>query len=140
MYILQFKGTQFFAGLGLAIAGGVQYYCCVGDAGEHNCMRSGPGVTTPCWLALGDLMGSCVLVWIAFLLLPCSHKHGGMRRQDPAHHDETDDEADSVNSETRYNLCGCREYHGRGGRMRGLLRYDLVCFSFCFVILIALLF
>jgi hypothetical protein len=118
-YILAFKGTQFISsGVIMAIMAAVKYYMCVKPGGTHTCDEEGPGVTTDVTSSAIDFFGSCILCWIVFLLLPTSKRSGGLREiaEDP---EAADDK----------KLCCCRWHSDRGGRLAGLLRYDLFCFS-----------
>jgi len=73
-----------------------------------------------------DYFGSIALVWIAFLVLPRSkkfptllEKSSGLRRSDE--------------DESLYCFC-LRGVLSRGGRLGPLLRYDVVCFVFSFIV------
>lgn len=117
-FILMFKGAQFLSsGVLMACVAAVKYYMCVKADGHHTCDTEGPGVSQDLVTSSVDFFGSCFLVWIAFLLLPCSRSFGGTRDlvEDP--------ESAAVGS-------GCCEDYDkkRGGRLTGLLGYDLCCF------------
>eukprot|EP00438_Fugacium_kawagutii_P034064 Skav232739 [mRNA] locus=scaffold1843:196585:198021:- [translate_table: standard] len=85
-FILTFKGAQFLSsGVFMACVAAVKYYMCVKPGGQHTCDTEGPGVSQDLVTSSVDFFGSCVLVWIAFLLLPCSGSFGGSRElaEDP---------------------------------------------------------
>merc|ERR1712113_557961 len=76
-----FKGTQFFtSGVGMTFIGAMHYYHCYyysdsQHAGElRDCIdHEGPGsVSAALWVQLTDYIGSVLLVWSAFLVLPKS--------------------------------------------------------------------
>ena len=118
-FILTFKGAQFLSsGVVMACVAAVKYYMCVKPGGHHTCDVEGPGVSQDLITSSVDFFGSCFLVWIAFLLLPCSRSFGGTR-------DLSEEEA----TETREKTSCCDDYdQRRGGRLAGLLGYDLCCF------------
>lgn len=119
-FILTFKGAQFLSsGVFMACVAAVKYYLCVKPGGHHTCDTEGPGVSQDLVTSSVDFFGSYVLVWIAFLLLPCSGSFGGSRElaEDP-----------ESSSSSRGVGC-CEDYdQTRGGRLAGLLGYDLCCF------------
>ncbi|CAK8993010.1 Uncharacterized protein SCF082_LOCUS3319 [Durusdinium trenchii] len=117
-FILTFKGAQFLSsGVFMACLAAVKYYMCVKPGGTHTCDTEGPGVSQDLVTSSVDFFGSCLLVWIAFLLLPCSRSFGGVR-----------DIAEEKESKSEVSGC-CHDYDpGRGGRLAGLLGYDLCCF------------
>eukprot|EP00932_Pfiesteria_piscicida_P004222 SRR837773.14123.p1 GENE.SRR837773.14123~~SRR837773.14123.p1 ORF type:complete len:254 (-),score=65.63 SRR837773.14123:97-858(-) len=121
-FILIFKGTQFFTtGVLLGYFGAMQYYLCYLLADNlRDCIdEHGPGATD--WLAglLFDTFGSCILVWIAFLALPQTrtHWHSKVSLHGSA----------PVEREEVYCFC-LRGIVRKGGRLRFLMRWDLVCF------------
>mmetsp|Transcript_35493 Transcript_35493/g.101347 ORF Transcript_35493/g.101347 Transcript_35493/m.101347 type:complete len:765 (+) Transcript_35493:57-2351(+) len=131
-YIMLFKGIQFLtSGLGMVLVGAGQYYLCIRADGTHDCMTSGPGSSRDAYLAMTDLLGSCLLCWTAFLLLPCSEKTAGLRYASEESLEEAEAKAEEEdNDNTRRYCCCCamRVHKGRGGRLQALLRYDLRCF------------
>lgn len=79
-FILNFKGTAFISqGLLWAIIGFVTFLSCVtsrADPMVHDCDTKGPGTNKNLWpMTIGFLL-QLVLVWLAFLLLPCSKEKG----------------------------------------------------------------
>mmetsp|Transcript_63397 Transcript_63397/g.163120 ORF Transcript_63397/g.163120 Transcript_63397/m.163120 type:complete len:453 (-) Transcript_63397:87-1445(-) len=121
-YIIGFKGTQFISsGVVQAIGAAVRYYLCVHPGGEHTCDTTGPGANQDMLSGVIDFVGSCILVWVAFLCLPCSERSAGMREL------EVDTEGQDVESP---GCCSCCQGYDRekGGRLRGLLGYDMFCF------------
>merc|ERR1719476_578064 len=79
-YIIGFKGSQFISsGVIQAVIAAVKYYMCVHPGGSHSCDTEGPGSTQDLGSGLVDFVGSCVLVWAAFLLLPYSATSAGLR-------------------------------------------------------------
>jgi len=150
-FIMMFKGTQFISGgLAMMAAGGTQYFLCIKDHG-HTCDKHGPGSSQHVLVGVLDILGSCVLVWIAFRLLDISEKAAGDRQSDPyVGHESgrlpTDEEAlrsqgdaaDLKNAFTWRCCCRGRRAKGRGGRLRGFLKYDLISFSTCIGLLLLL--
>jgi len=120
-YILAFKGTQFISsGVAMACVAAIKYYLCVHPGGEHTCDVDGPGANQDVPTSAVDFLGSCILTWIAFLLLPCSQRSAGMREIGAQ-----DEEAGEART-----CCGKPMDPKRGGRLAGLMGYDLLCFSF----------
>lgn len=117
-YILAFKGTQFISsGVCMAMVASVKYYMCVNPGGTHTCDTDGPGVNVGVASSLIDFFGCSILCWIVFLVLPTSTRSAGLREI------ATDPEAADNDK-----LCCCRWHPQRGGRIKGLLGYDLLCF------------
>merc|ERR1712079_701819 len=110
------------------MGGSMQYFSCylfhVSDV--KGCIdTSGPGANG--WLCtyVVDYFGSISLVWIAWLVLPRSRKF-------PAQSEGS--RGNQRTEEQMSTYCCClRGYPSRGGRLGGLLHYDVVCFviSFC---------
>eukprot|EP00931_Biecheleriopsis_adriatica_P102421 TRINITY_DN77399_c0_g1_i1.p1 TRINITY_DN77399_c0_g1~~TRINITY_DN77399_c0_g1_i1.p1 ORF type:complete len:473 (+),score=70.74 TRINITY_DN77399_c0_g1_i1:203-1420(+) len=124
-YILGFKGMQFISsGVCLAIQAAVQYYMCVHHDGTHTCNEDGPGARQKIVYGLVDWWGSCILVWVAFLFLPCSNRTAGLRELG------TDESSAANENQMSQGCCGNKWEPERGGRLRNLLVYDLVCFLF----------
>jgi len=119
-FILIFKGTQFFTvGVAMMFIGAMRYYACyLFDGGDlRGCIdTNGPGSSD--WLSseIFDYVGSIVLVWIAFLALPLSSVHLSGHRKTSEH-------------EVKVYCCCLRGVPTRGGRLRWLLRYDIVAFA-----------
>jgi len=135
-FILTFKGTQFFTtGVILGFLGAMQYYMCylfAGDGELRECVNThGPGASD--WLAtmLFDTFGSVVLVWIAFLGLPQTRTHW---HQNVSLHGSAPVEKEEVYC---FFMTGIVR---KGGRLRFLMRYDLICFISSFVILLPIYF
>jgi hypothetical protein len=134
-FILMFKGCQFISsGVCMSIYVAIKYFMCVHPDGMHTCETNGPASAHNEVSALIDIFGSCALVWIVFWILPRSTRSAGERniakKDDP---DSSDAEEQAhLNPSTpldKVGCCGNCEYQDhRGGRMRGLLRYDLICF------------
>jgi len=142
-FIMAFKATQFLSGgVYLATAGTWKYYWCVGLARLHNCEEYGPGESKTFGEYYGDLgvldiLGSCALVWSAFLLLPYSEQNAGLRKT------EAEEAHEQPATSERGGCLGIFrrrpfQYEGRGGRLGGLLRYDFYCFVFTVFALVAL--
>jgi len=114
-FILQFKGFQFLTqGVLRSLVGFFMYLHCVtavADA-EHECANAGPGSSAPMAIALAGYVLQVVLVWIAFLLLPCSSRRRGTLQGHLDH-------AESGSSTSR------------GGYILNLLWYDLFTFAIC---------
>jgi len=152
-YILTFKGTQVLSsGVVMAIIAAVKYNGCVHSDLGHTCDIDGPGATQDVISGFIDFFGSCVLVWVAFLCLPCSRNNAGNRDlglgddEDAAHSDFTMSDSDaSVASTTRRGICSCcscccrrRWDPTRGGRLAGLVLWDLFSFLLSCIALITL--
>jgi len=79
-FILQFKGTQFIShGVIRTLTGFFLYVGCVtvpADVDDHACENSGPGMAGNFYTILGFWLLQIIVVWIAFLLLPCSIAKG----------------------------------------------------------------
>jgi len=142
-YIMMFKGTQFMSGgVMMALIGGIQYYDCVHDKGRHTCAETGPGTSFGFVMGVIDFFGSCVLVWVGFVVLPYSVKSAGLRKT--VDHEETEPRNEEEDTDSEHEgmstkrCCGWHQYIGRGGRLRSLLRYDLVCFIISVGILVTL--
>merc|ERR1712232_900781 len=125
-FILTFKGTQFISsGVCMAIISAVRFYLCVHPDGKHTCDVDGPGATQDVLSGAIDMIGSCILVWVAFYFLPITQRSAGMR--------DLDNEADPpVQGST---CCGYTKYEGKGGRLTKLLGYDFFCFLVALVLL-----
>mmetsp|Transcript_52078 Transcript_52078/g.100688 ORF Transcript_52078/g.100688 Transcript_52078/m.100688 type:complete len:668 (-) Transcript_52078:41-2044(-) len=128
-FILHFKGTMFFTtGVLMALLGAMQYFCCylfhINDV--KGCIAArGPGANEWFWTLVVDYFGSISLVWIAWLVLPRSRKF-------PAQSERLRGNQQTEEQMSAY--CCCLKGHlSRGGRLGGLLHYDVVCFviSFC---------
>lgn len=135
-YILTFKGTQFLSsGILQAIVAAVRYYACVHPNGTHSCSESGPGQTQNLLSGLVDFLGSCMLTWAAFLLLPLSQRVAGTRGINA--------EADNSNNQEplgpdEQRCCRYRLDRTKGGRISHLLCYDLCCFSLSIALFLGL--
>lgn len=162
-FILTFKGTQVISsGVVMSIIAAYRYYLCVHPNGFHTCDVNGPGSSTN--LGRGgvlDFLGSCFLVWAAFLCLPCSNSSAGVREILPEEEDDgyTSDgtlasrfqrsvgsdsgsesgKTESFNSWCLRNCKCCRTRNAKaGGRMTMLLCWDLFSFFLCCAFLWAL--
>jgi hypothetical protein len=119
-FILAFKGTQFISsGVVMAIVAAIKYYLCVKVGGTHTCDTEGPGVNVDVTTSAIDFFGCCILVWIAFLLLPTCKRSAGLKEI------VTDTESQKPQGK---NCCGAGWDSEKGGRMTGLLGYDFCCF------------
>lgn len=123
-FILHFKGTMFFtSGVIMLFIGAMQYNRCYLLYSEdiRGCIQSaGPGATEWLCTLVVDYLGSISLVWIAWLVLPCSRKF-------PSHVESM--RGWSRREEERSTYCCCLEgVITRGGRLAGLLSYDVICF------------
>eukprot|EP00929_Paragymnodinium_shiwhaense_P041961 TRINITY_DN21793_c0_g1_i1.p1 TRINITY_DN21793_c0_g1~~TRINITY_DN21793_c0_g1_i1.p1 ORF type:complete len:471 (+),score=85.66 TRINITY_DN21793_c0_g1_i1:41-1453(+) len=124
-FILTFKGMQFITGGIVAMCmGSMQYFRCYSAAGRDGdklleCIEtSGPGAFESLFGELLDYIGCIVIVWIAFLALPCSKKYAEtlyVGRAPPVEQEET--------------VCFCcTGVRTRGGRLRSLLCVDVLAF------------
>merc|ERR1740121_450973 len=79
-YILALKGSQVVSsGIIMAVVATVKYNNCVHANLGHTCDIDGPGATQDIITGIIDFCGSVVLVWVAFLCLPCSGNSAGSR-------------------------------------------------------------
>lgn len=143
-FILQLKGMQFISGgIICAFIGAGKYYWCVQPGGMHSCDVDGPYLDPV--FGCVDMLGSCVLVWLAFLVLPFTEKAGGMRQavvsETPAEgKDGGHLRKGNTFSEASEKDGGHLQRHsGRGGRLHALLRWDLLCFVASCIFLLMLL-
>jgi hypothetical protein len=116
-FIINFKGWQCFTvGLLGMVSGSVQYLVCsLGDS----CEQAYPGSFLFFALSLAAFLLQMVLVWVAFLLLPCSVKLG-VRSGSKVAREEAD-----LNP-GRAGCCGCVVYERRGGSLALWRGYDVV--------------
>mmetsp|Transcript_44995 Transcript_44995/g.143338 ORF Transcript_44995/g.143338 Transcript_44995/m.143338 type:complete len:515 (-) Transcript_44995:143-1687(-) len=155
-FILTFKGTQVISsGAGMSVVAAYKYYMCVHPHQYHSCSMTGPGAKDDLVSGFVDFLGSCVLVWVAFLSLPCSVRSAGLRDltcedeeegamsdggRSSAHlsvgtHSDSDVERQRRGScwYRCCRLCCCRCCLrwdcSRGGRLHGLLLWDLFSFA-----------
>lgn len=135
-FIMAIKGLQFIcSGVLMMCIAAYMYYMCVHPGGFHTCDTAGPGVKQDIVVSIADWIGTCVLVWVAFLWLPCSERSAGAR--DIAI-EEADNAPPAPGSPTGSNdaeeargrgCCGATERNTeKGGRLRGWLGYDFCCF------------
>jgi len=130
-YILHFKGTMFFtSGVIMLFIGAMEYNrCYMFFAGDiRSCIEnSGPGANEwLCTLVL-DYLGSITLVWVAWLALPYTRKF-------PSHVERM--RGWTKREEARSPYCCCLEgVVSRGGRLAGLLSYDVICFVLSFTLM-----
>jgi len=134
-YILAFKGTQVLSsGVFMSSLAAIKYNLCVHPHDLHSCSTGGPGVTEWLLSSCVDMLGSCVLVWLAFVALPWSVPSAGMI-------DMVDDEEDGLTRQVtsrEQDLSARRANHSgrrrclcdprRGGRLGRLLLWDLCSF------------
>jgi len=133
-FILMFKGAQFISsGVCLATVAAVKYYLCVNPGGTHTCDTQGPGVDQDLTTGGIDFLGSCILVWLAFLLLPRSTNSAGLR-DIPSSPEEESREAPAASG----CICSHQYDPNRGGRLAGLLGYDLLAFLLSSCLLVTL--
>jgi len=149
-FIMAIKGLQFIcSGVLMMCIAAYMYYMCVHPGGFHTCDETGPGVKQDILVSLSDWMGTCVLVWVAFLWLPCSERSAGLR--DLTGDGEGGDTIRRSNSqnapqggndeeEARGGCCGAKAWEReKGGRLRGWLGYDFFCFLISCVICVLLM-
>lgn len=116
-YIIGFKGSQFISsGVIQACQAAVRYYLCVHPGGTHTCDTDGPGANQDLVSGTIDFLGSCVLTWVAFFWLPCSARSAGMRVA-----------VEKAEDEETGGCCGSAS-QSRGGRLQGLLGWDITTF------------
>lgn len=125
-FIMAIKGLQFVcSGVLMMCIAAYMYFMCVHPGGKHTCDQSGPGAKQPLFVSLTDWLGTCILVWVAFLWLPCSSRSAGSRDEFELEAEEGDvREAREVTA----TCCGGVRDSDKGGRLRRWLGYDLVCF------------
>jgi len=122
IFILQFKGTQFIShGILRTLTGFFLYLNCVTVPAKkdgHACDESGPGIAGPINVIMGGWLLQVVLIWVAFLLLPCSQEKGRttLRGKIAFEHQS------SISTK-------------KGGYIQRLMIYDIICFLFCIAVL-----
>eukprot|EP00162_Nutomonas_longa_P010788 comp20153_c0_seq1/m.39794 comp20153_c0_seq1/g.39794 ORF comp20153_c0_seq1/g.39794 comp20153_c0_seq1/m.39794 type:complete len:474 (-) comp20153_c0_seq1:23-1444(-) len=116
-YILGFKGFQFInVGVIPAIVGGFQmYFCAIKD--KPTCDTDAPRID---YWELAFFTLQVFLMWIAYFLLPYSHKKGGPRYKFP-----TKEEEDPPSTP---GCCGAQRYPRRGGKLGWFVAYDTLIF------------
>jgi len=121
-YIMAIKGLQFLcSGILMMCYAAYLYYMCVNQDGTHSCDKTGPGAKQDLLVSITDWLGTCILVWVAFLWLPCSERSAGNRD----FMEEEEDEEEASGS----RCCGSKSYNKeKGGRLAGWLGYDFCCF------------
>ena len=112
-FILTFKGFQFFSmGFLQLFMGAARFYACI--HGTADCIDV-TAVLEP-W-EMAAFVFQMVLVWVAFLLLPCSEKRGGRQYRKPLAHEEAEEEERSC-------CCCCVRYGQRGGSLPSWMLYE----------------
>mmetsp|Transcript_73148 Transcript_73148/g.160018 ORF Transcript_73148/g.160018 Transcript_73148/m.160018 type:complete len:542 (+) Transcript_73148:86-1711(+) len=146
LYIIGFKGSQFISsGILQATIAAVRYYMCVHPGGTHTCDVDGPGQSQDLVTGMIDFLGSCILTWVAFWWLPFSDRSAGMRsaveQEVPGPQDE---EAEPETAPTsRYCCCkySAEDFDtSRGGRLRGLLGWDITSFLLGVLFMVGLMY
>ena len=122
-YIVSFKKLQFVT---IGCVGGliayIQYFLCVAMAnpavGEYGCLKANPGDGMIWyWVEIGTFGLKVILVWLCYLLLPCSEKRGQASFR---HLSESEEAKQSQESKLCCNL-------KRGGtRLRWLMLWELI--------------
>mmetsp|Transcript_68292 Transcript_68292/g.177319 ORF Transcript_68292/g.177319 Transcript_68292/m.177319 type:complete len:542 (+) Transcript_68292:103-1728(+) len=143
-FILTLKGSQVLCAIFLSMVSTFKYYGCVHSDFAHTCDTDGPGAAADVASGITDFVGSCILVWVAFLSLPCSRSSAGSRKVG-AEDDEDNLTDGSVGTATDSdgNVGGrsrCRRWcrcwdSSRGGRLLYLLFWDLLSFILSCVML-----
>lgn len=117
-YILTFKGTQFLShGVIRTIMGFFVFLSCVTAPGmedQHHCDVDGPGMAGIYEIEVGGFVVQVLLVWTAFVLIPCSKDKG---RSTLRGHVDVEPEA--------------RHAGVQGGYLRYFMVYDLICALLC---------
>ena len=140
-FILSFKGLQALTvGIVGVIIGAVQYGLCVNKT-PPTCESDAPGMSPWFFLELSAFSGQIVLVWTAFMLLPCSDKKGADARvqgavaraaaaADDAEAAEAAEAAVGSGSGSGFCCCCCccRLSKDRGGRLKYWLTFDTLIF------------
>jgi len=163
-FILSFKGAQFFSwGIVKGIVGYSTYFFCVtfppiDDLFSNldvtqltdmnlnitrrvapSCETSGPGMSTPYWVAIVSWLLPLVLCWIAQLLLPWSKEKG--RSKLKTFQDDGDEQEFTSGAEGKsaQNLdVQNKKFSKQGGYLKRMLIFDFVIFLLC-VALMALI-
>lgn len=152
-YILEFKGLQFatLGAMGGLIGGAQAQYCSTHDSCAQRGLGGAPGNHVTFELEVAAFVLNVLLVWAAFLLLPCSRQKGALGEDlerggghAPAAPGGTaatepqgarGPEASVASADLADNgrgCCRCAEMDWRrGGSLRSLLVYDLLAFVFC---------
>mmetsp|Transcript_46367 Transcript_46367/g.110412 ORF Transcript_46367/g.110412 Transcript_46367/m.110412 type:complete len:572 (-) Transcript_46367:20-1735(-) len=122
-YILSFKGSQFWTtGVVSLLFIAFEYLTCYlfsGDQVRECINKSGPGASSSFTKLTADLLGTVVLVWVAFLMLPYSKRRYAFHVVEKDHQE----------LEKRFS---------RGGRLYRLLKYDMVSFGLCSLAMVLL--
>jgi len=147
-FILGFKGTQVLSsGVAYAIIAACKFWDCIHSDMTHSCNVAGPGVDMDIWTGGVDFFGSTILVWVAFLWLPFSTNYAGSKDLDGAiadieevHSDVSGSESDGPAKRSKCCCCIRRRCFDptRGGRLAGLLTYDVICLLFSLAVLVLL--
>lgn len=142
-FILNFKGMQALTvGIIGAIRGAALYGICV-NVLPPTCHVDAPGMSEFFFIELGAFFGQIVLVWVAFMLLPCSDKKGvDARVQRAVARAAGDAEAVAAidQASQRGGNC-CTLSKERGGKLRSWLIFDTVIFLLaagCVILIVAL--
>jgi len=135
-FFLGVKTTQFIGGLAMSVVAATMYYSCVYDKNFHRCDVEGPGSMQDLASSAVDFVGNALLVWLAFVSLPCSSPAAGQRDLDSHVEDgselgsETEGSDGSHGGGRQKGFCSCcrrRRCHA-AGRLVALAVYDLACF------------
>merc|ERR1711879_678137 len=120
-FILSFKGTQFLSnGIIRTLVGFFQFIACISVPAmeeDHFCEDSGPGLAGHWESSLGGFLLQVLLIWIGFLMLPCSNEHG-RSKLGKLHQDVNPDDKKS-----------------RGGYICYFMVYDIICTFLCLALL-----
>eukprot|EP01016_Furgasonia_blochmanni_P040021 TRINITY_DN5058_c0_g1_i2.p1 TRINITY_DN5058_c0_g1~~TRINITY_DN5058_c0_g1_i2.p1 ORF type:complete len:369 (+),score=43.53 TRINITY_DN5058_c0_g1_i2:346-1452(+) len=125
-FILSFKKLQFITfGCINGITGYVGYFLCSvrneADPKKYaDCILEGPGSSINYFLDLGGFFLQVALIWIAFLLLPCSEDKGLPKFRYVLKDEYTEHQIDEV------RCCCCMLSMENGGRLKGFMIYDII--------------
>jgi len=136
-FVLSAKGMQFLtSGVVNNAYGAADYYIALHVCdGDQDCiLRHTPGQNTSVVFPVIDFFGSVCLVWAAFWLLPRSTGHGLRSRRAAARQQRRPELISQVTSARAVDA----ETQARGGRLRVVLRWDLMSFGVCCLGLLAL--
>jgi len=113
-YIQAFKAMQFISGgLVAGTAGGFQYYACVNFTPNHLCGEKiwGPGQADNFFTQIVSFFGQMLMVWVAFMLLPCSVQKGRRRFKNQTQDERLQTDVEQANESWGAWACfGFRKY------------------------------
>jgi hypothetical protein len=92
----------------------------VGGINQEDCRVNGPAVFLDVWADIIGYLLQIVLIWIAWICLPCSKAKGKPKFR-----------YQKQLKEERKSDCGCFYCYERGGRLKLFMIYDFITFVLC---------